>query len=177
MKILAIFLLTALIIVCSSCTNPHKEESTQEIDLKEALINENRKFVASEIYQIENYIQRSGYSMDSSGTGLRYQIFRADSIRALPTDLDVVEVLYDIQILSGELVYSKDSLGVRSFVIGKAGIISGIEEGVKKMSVGDRAIFIVPSHLAFGFTGDGNKIPSNATLIVNLELINIITQQ
>jgi FKBP-type peptidyl-prolyl cis-trans isomerase len=41
------------------------------------------------------------------------------------------------------------------------------------MHVGDRAKFIVPSHLAFGLLGDQNKIPQHATLVYDIELVKI----
>ncbi len=50
---------------------------------------------------------------------------------------------------------------------------SGLHHGVKHLSVGDKAKFILPSHLAFGTYGDGEKIPSKATLLYDLELIEI----
>jgi FKBP-type peptidyl-prolyl cis-trans isomerase len=41
------------------------------------------------------------------------------------------------------------------------------------MNVGDRAKFIVPSHLAFGLLGDQKMIPPQATLVYDVELINL----
>ncbi len=162
------------LVVLNSCRNSEKSEQKESIDLKETLINANRIFVESESDKINSFILRGGYTMDSTTTGLRYQIIQKKLGNRFPDKNDLVEVEFDMQLLDGTLLYARDSLGTRSFVLGNAGIISGIEEGVKLMQEGDRAIFIVPSHLAFGFTGDGIRVPPNATLIINLELKNII---
>ena len=42
------------------------------------------------------------------------------------------------------------------------------------MKVGDKAKFIIPSHLAFGLLGDENKIPKRATLVYDVELIDVM---
>jgi len=40
------------------------------------------------------------------------------------------------------------------------------------MNKGAKAKFILPSHLAHGLLGDENKIPSNATVIYDIELLD-----
>jgi peptidylprolyl isomerase len=42
------------------------------------------------------------------------------------------------------------------------------------MHEGDKAKFIFPSHLAFGFTGDSGKIPQNASVIYDIHLLKIL---
>jgi FKBP-type peptidyl-prolyl cis-trans isomerase len=50
---------------------------------------------------------------------------------------------------------------------------SGIHEVLLYMSEGDRARVILPSHMAFGYTGDSNKIPQNASLLYDLKILEI----
>jgi peptidyl-prolyl cis-trans isomerase A (cyclophilin A) len=52
----------------------------------------------------------------------------------------------------------------------KDGMIPGFIEGLDLMSYGDKAIFYIPSKLAYGERGAGGVIPPNATLIFELEL-------
>lgn len=54
----------------------------------------------------------------------------------------------------------------------EAQIISGFKEGVASMSVGDKAFFYIPAHLAYGETGRGTIQP-NTDLIFIIELIEI----
>jgi FKBP-type peptidyl-prolyl cis-trans isomerase len=58
-------------------------------------------------------------------------------------------------------------------MIGKGGVEAGLEDGILLMHEGGRAKFIIPSHLAFGLTGNGNKIPPKSTLIYDIKLLKI----
>jgi FKBP-type peptidyl-prolyl cis-trans isomerase len=80
---------------------------------------------------------------------------------------------YTLRFLNGNLCYSSDKEGLKEFKIGYGNVESGIEEGILLMHVGDRAKFIVPSHLAFGLLGDQNKIPQQATLVYDIELVKL----
>ena len=59
------------------------------------------------------------------------------------------------------------------FKIDKTDIESGVQEGIKKMKEGEKAVFIIPSHLAHGITGDNNKIPPITPLVVDVELLKL----
>lgn len=58
------------------------------------------------------------------------------------------------------------------FVTGTNSVIKGVEEGVSKMKVGDRWIFIVPPELAYGDKQRG-PIPPNSTLIFDYEVLDV----
>ena len=80
---------------------------------------------------------------------------------------------YSISLLDGTVCYSSDSLGLKSFEIDHDQIESGIHEGVKLLKEGEHAIFILPSHLAHGLTGDHNKIPPGSPVVYNIELTHL----
>jgi FKBP-type peptidyl-prolyl cis-trans isomerase len=52
-------------------------------------------------------------------------------------------------------------------------LIEGLQEGLQMMAVGSRYKFWVPSELAWGKKGTGNKIPPNAVLSFDIRLIEI----
>ena len=54
-----------------------------------------------------------------------------------------------------------------------AGMIPGFKEGLQQMSVGDKAVLFIPSHLAYGPGGAGGVIPPNADLIFQVEMVGI----
>jgi peptidylprolyl isomerase len=59
------------------------------------------------------------------------------------------------------------------FALGTGGVIAGWDEGVAGMRVGGRRKLTVPPTLGYGAQGAGDKIPPNATLIFDIELLGI----
>nr|CAC38784.1 putative FK506-binding protein [Suberites domuncula] len=59
------------------------------------------------------------------------------------------------------------------FKIGKGQVIRGWDEGVAKMSVGQRAKLTCSSDYAYGEKGHPGVIPPNATLIFDVELLGL----
>lgn len=59
------------------------------------------------------------------------------------------------------------------FKIGtKSGMIPGFIEGIEQMSIGDKIIVYIPSHLGYGERGNPRgKIPPNATIVFELEML------
>lgn len=61
------------------------------------------------------------------------------------------------------------------FEIGSKGaMIPGFEEGLSKLSIGDKAILFIPSNLGYGENGAGNVIPPNANIIFEVEMLETI---
>ena len=68
---------------------------------------------------------------------------------------------------------SRDRNSPFKFTIGKGEVIKGWDEGIKGMRVGDIRKLIIPPHLGYGERKMG-KIPSNSTLIFEVELLKIV---
>jgi FKBP-type peptidyl-prolyl cis-trans isomerase len=163
-------LLSLLLFSCKE--NPSSKHNRNSKELKETMMQVNKNLVESENQDIELYINRYGWEMTETGTGLRYLIYKHGNGEKATTG-KVAKLNYEVGLLDGTKCYSSDENGPKIFRIGKGGIESGLEEGILFLHVGDRAKFILPSHLAFGLVGDSKKIPAKAVLIYDIELIEL----
>jgi FKBP-type peptidyl-prolyl cis-trans isomerase FkpA len=68
---------------------------------------------------------------------------------------------------------SKDSGQPFEFSLGAKEVIPGWDEGVAGMKVGGKRILTVPPAMGYGARGAGGVIPPNATLVFEVELLEV----
>jgi FKBP-type peptidyl-prolyl cis-trans isomerase FkpA len=60
-----------------------------------------------------------------------------------------------------------------AFTIGQGQVIGGWDAGVATMRVGDKVRLTIPPELGYGARGAGGVIPPNATLVFEIELLEV----
>jgi peptidylprolyl isomerase len=109
----------------------------------------------------------------STASGLKYIIVKkGDGAKA--ENGKTVDVHYTGYLMDGRTFDSSVERGEPiSFPLGQGMVIKGWEEGIALMQVGDKMRIIIPSELGYGANGAGGVIPPNATLIFDVELMNV----
>ena len=104
-------------------------------------------------------------------SGLRYKVIREGS-GPKPLVNDTVVTHYHGTFLDGSMFDSSVRRGTpATFPVN--GVIKGWTEALQLMSVGSKWRLVIPPHLAYGKRGMRGAIPPNATLIFEVELLDI----
>lgn len=119
-------------------------------------------------------ISVSAQSTDTIATesGLKYYIVEKGEGEKVEDGKEVT--LHGIgTLVNGEVFWeTRESDNPFHFVTGTNSVIKGVEEGISKMRVGDRWIFILPPEIAYGNKQRG-PIPPNSTLIFDYEVLDV----
>lgn len=165
--------LSNVCIVSLSCSNAnHPNNKITAENIKEPMMNVNRILVQKESDEIEQYIKRRNWRMLQTGTGLRYMIYINGTGDSAKLGMRA-KMNYKISLLDGTECYSSEKSGPKEFLIGKEYAETGLHEGIQLMREGDKAILVLPSHLALGLLGDFDKIPPRSTIIYDVELLSV----
>ena len=138
-------------------------------------IEENKKLNKIEEEKILALIARDStknYIQSSEGYWYTY-INKVNDSLVQPKSGDEVVLNYNVTDLNDVIIYSKEQIGEKTYVVDKEDIISGLQKGIKLMKMGETITFVIPSYNAYGITGDGNKIGLNQSIKSTVTLINI----
>lgn len=108
----------------------------------------------------------------TTASGLQYKVITKGTGDKKPTAEDTVVVHYKGTLLNGEEFDSSYSRNEPA-TFGVGNVIPGWTEALQLMSVGDKFELVIPSELAYGAGGAGQKIGPNATLKFEVELLEI----
>ncbi len=175
LAIIAVILVTSI-----ACKTPEarKPVSVKTGSFINASVERNKKLNNKEYAKIEALIATdtsNTYFTSNTGFWYYYNAKAADSINKMPDFGDVVNYSYKLRDLKGNFIYPVDNFKNINYTIDKEELFTGLREGLKLMKTGETVTFLFPSHKAYGYYGDENKIGTNISLICEVTL-NTITK-
>jgi FKBP-type peptidyl-prolyl cis-trans isomerase FkpA len=106
-----------------------------------------------------------------TSSGMVYRSLK-DGKGKSPSAANTVEVNYRGTLTNGK-EFDSSYKRKQSISFSLSGVIPCWTEGVQKMKVGGKAKLVCPPELAYGSRGAGSDVPPDATLIFEVELLNI----
>jgi len=123
--------------------------------------------------ELNKQLEKLSVGYTTTASGLKYKILVTTKNKKAVNGNNV-RVHYTGKLTDGNIFDS--SMRRNSpfeFKIGEGRVIKGWDEALKILRVGEKGSFIIPSYLAYGPRGAGGVIPPNATLIFEIELLEI----
>ena len=168
---LIFYTLVLSLLSCADKGSKQNSVKSNHSELKKPLLKANRGMVNKERAEIDAYVLRRNWTMQNTGSGLRYMIYEQGNGKQAQAG-KYAHINYTITLLDGTECYSSKGKPER-FLVDQDEVESGLHEGIKMLHVGDKAVFILPPHLAHGLLGDSEKIPPLATIIYDVELVAV----
>ncbi|WP_194851277.1 peptidylprolyl isomerase [Nonlabens antarcticus] len=123
--------------------------------------------------QADQEMEEIAAGFDKTDSGLRYKIINKGT-GAKAEKGKMVSVHYKGMLPNGKVFDSSyDRKKPIDFKLGAGQVIAGWDEGVAMLNIGDKARFVIPPHIAYGSAGAGGVIPPDATLVFDVELVDV----
>ncbi len=172
MRVIIILSFIVVLISCNRAGNSQQENAVDPRLARESLEKANRLLVITEEEDIDHFVRRRNWEMTKTGSGLRYMIHDKGTGPEVKRGM-LVRLSYTLRLLTGDVIYSSNKDGDMVFMVGRGGVPAGLEEGILLLRKGDKARFILPSHLAYGLLGDDDRIQTRAVLVYEIEVIDL----
>lgn len=129
----------------------------------------NKNIMRRENEEMQMFIQRYGWQMQRTPSGLYIEILDPGK-GDLYKEGDLVNLEYRTFLLTGEMIYCSDSLGLQHFVVNRSEGIDALHEAVQMLRPDAKARLVIPSYLAYGVAGDGDRIQGLQPIMMEIHL-------
>lgn len=169
----AVFLVL-LVLGCTDQPHPPPARSTANSTpvAVDTMLQENQEIALLEERDIAAWVQRQGLEAYRSGTGVRTYLY-ADSAGPTAVPGQHARVRFAVSLINGKRCYASPPGGTEEFLIEEDNVESGLHEAIQRLSVGDSAVIVIPSHRAHGLIGDQKMIPMRSTVIYHVRLVGL----
>lgn len=146
--------------------------SSEEVkeDKDAPYVEGNKNIMRRENEEMQMFIRRYGWKMQRTPTGLYVEVLESGD-GELFKENDRVAMAYKTFLLSGEQIYSSDSSGVKVFMVNRSEEIDALHEAAQMLRPGAKARLVIPSYLAYGVAGDGDRIQGLQPIVMEVRVL------
>lgn len=165
--------IAGFLLSCDGNDSSAGEKKIDKVKVKEQFIKANQLVVNKENDEMDYYQKSHQMDFVKTKSGLRYYVYKASSKGDSIKDGDIVRMEYTVFLMDGTECYSSKTDGIKEFKVGMENLESGIHKGVKFLKSGDKALILIPSHLAHGLLGDYKKIPPQSPIVYDIHILSV----
>lgn len=154
-------------------TQNNKPKSFDKVKVKQQFITANQKLVIKESDEMDYYQKTHQMKFIKTTSGIRYFVYKASAKGDSINDGDILKINYTVSLLDGTECYSSQKDGAKEFKVAMQDIEDGVHKAVKFLKNGDKALILIPSHLAHGLLGDSKKIPPQSPILYDIEILSV----
>ena len=173
-------LILLLLIVLSGCEGPvpRKPVKVKSGSFIKESVERNKQLLAEEEKLIQDIILKDSlhtYSASADGSWYYFENKNEESSVRAQTD-DVISFTYNMLSLGNDTIYSEEELGIQEYKVDKQDLFPGLRSSLKLLKEGEKATFLFPSSMVYGYLGDKNKIGINVPIKSTITIIKIEQQ-
>lgn len=169
-----ILFFSLFLVGCENYEQKKIEHAKPEINQKkinELFVKANQQVIQKENDEMDFYVKSHKMSFIKTNSGIRYYVYKPSAKGDSIKEGNEIKMNFKLSLLDGTECYNSKTTGAKTFIVGHEDLESGIHKGVQFLKRGDKALFLIPSHLAHGLLGDMNKIPPQMPIIYDVEVL------
>jgi FKBP-type peptidyl-prolyl cis-trans isomerase len=171
-----LFLIIPLSIFISCKSDNGTTNSTSKVDkvkINQQFIKVNQQIVTKENDEMDFYQKSHQLPFVKTNFGVRYYVYKPSITGDSIANGDVVTINYTLSLLDGTICYSSTTDGEKQFKVGMQDVEDGLHKAILKLKQGDKALLLIPSHLAHGLLGDSKKVPPQSPILYDIEILQL----
>jgi FKBP-type peptidyl-prolyl cis-trans isomerase len=169
------FFLLSVASLCFSCGHNagNETKSFNQTKVKQQFVKANQQLVIKESDEMDYYQKSHKMPFIKTNQGIRYYVYKPSVKGDSIADGDIIRINYTVSLLDGTECYSSKKDGAKEFMVGMENIEDGVHKAMLYLKSGDKALVLIPSHLAHGLLGDSKKIPPQSPIIYDVEILSV----
>lgn len=134
-------------------------------DLNKEILREDNEMIEKYLEDTSKNFKKTSYNFWISNS--------AETTSSMAKTNDEVTYELEIKDLNGNLVYSKEELGIQKSILGRSGLSRGLHLTLQMIEEGDSATGVYPSFLVYGNYGDKKEILGSDPLEFGIKILDI----